>query len=594
MGCRCWYDKCEQAGTPMRRVLPASVLALLMIVGCSVEGDDAATDDADFTEGSGEAKAVMALLNDPAVTAEELVSGAKMTTPVGRDLVAHRNGPDGRAGTQDDDPFDSLREVDEIPGVGPATIKKLFEYAKQKGYYSPGGASGATRVIFSPQPADNNHLTEIAKEIDQAQKSVDVAIYSFSDAGITQALGRAAARGVKVRLVFNDAPADARLPAAGQANSKSAKLEALGVNVRYINKIMHHKFAIIDGPRSDLAAAKTAELITGSANWSSSAARTFDENTVFFKGNEELNLRFQREFDNMWSHSRDFAFKDLPYELSTTNITDAVVQAADKPGSNVFFTSSNFTPRDTTFSGTGANTVADALVAGIQSAQRSIKIASGHLRSRAVSEALIAKKQATPGIDIKVYLDSQEYIAKGTHDIQVAELNECLAAATTEAKKRACTDKGFLFGYQVGQAGIEVRYKYYAYRWDHGYAPQMHHKFMLVDGSRLFSGSYNLSDNAEHETFENMMLLEGQENAALVKAFDDNFEKIWKTGKDENKLAALNAKIDAGGDFPIVFEPMALTWAEVTALKSKMRAACPAIDSQAYRSEPGSHQFCDR
>lgn len=577
----------------MRRALPASVLSLLLMVGCSVEaGDDATTDDADLTEGSSEAKAVMALLNDGSVTAEELVSGAKMTTQVGRDLVAHRNGPDGRAGTQDDDPFDTLREVDAVPGVGPAAIKKLFEYAKQKGYFTPGGASGATRVVFSPQPADNNHLTEIVKEFDRAERSIDAAIYSFSDAKITEALGRAVARGVKVRLVFNDAPADARLPAPAQARSKSAQLENLGVNVRFINKIMHHKFAIIDGPRSDVATAKTARLITGSANWSNSAATRFDENTVFFSGNEEMNLRFQREFDTMWSHSRDFIGKDLPYELSSTSITDASIP--DKPSQGVFFTSANFTVRDTTFSGTGANTVADALVAGIQGAQRSIKIASGHLRSRPVAEALIAKKQAMPAIDIKVYLDGQEYIAKGTHDIQIAELNECLAAASTDAKRRACTDKGFLFGYQIGQAGIEVRYKYYAYRWDHGYAPQMHHKYLLIDGARLYSGSYNLSDNAEHQTFENMMLLEGSENANVVKAFDDNFEKIWKTGKDENKLAALDAKIDAPGDFPIVFEPMALTWAEVTALKSKMRAACPAIDSQPYRSEPGAHQFCDR
>lgn len=585
----------------MRRAVSGSVLSLLFLVlgsaaaGCSTEVDDgSATDDADYTEGSGEAKAVFALLNDASVTAEELVSGAKVTTPVGRDLVAHRNGPDGRVGTQDDDPFDSLREVDEVPGVGPATIKKLFEYAKSKGYYSPGGASGATRAIFSPAPADNNHLTEIAKEIDKAQASVDVAIYSFSDAKITDALGRAVARGVKVRLVFNDAPADARLPAAAQANSKSAKLEAAGINVRYINKIMHHKFAIIDGPRSELAAAKTARLISGSANWSNSAATRYDENTVFFNGNEELNLRFQREFDNMWAHSRDFVGKDLPYELSTTSITDAVLQSAEKTSQNVFFTSANFTPRDTTFSGSGTNAVADPLVAAIQSATRSIKVASGHLRSRPIAEALIAKKAATPSIDIKVYLDGQEFIAKGTHDIQVDDLNACIAAATTPAKKRACTDKGFLFGYQVGQAGIDVRYKYYAYRWDHGYAPQMHHKFMLIDGSRLYSGSYNLSDNAEHETFENMMMLDGAENAALVKSFDDNFEKIWNTGKADNKLASLNAKIDAGGNFPIVFDAMALSWAEVSALKTKIRSSCPAVDSQEYRSSPASHQFCDR
>ncbi|MBK8173336.1 MAG: hypothetical protein IPK60_23795 [Sandaracinaceae bacterium] len=45
-------------------------------------------------------------------------------------------------------------------------------------------------------------------------------------------------------------------------------------------------------------------------------------------------------------------------------------------------------------------------------------------------------------------------------------------------------------------------------------------------------------------------------------------------------------------DFPIVFEPMALTWDQVTALKSNMRSHCSAIDSAAYRSAAAAHRYC--
>ena len=55
------------------------------------------------------------------------------------------------------------------------------------------------------------------------------------------------------------------------AGTKSGKLEQIGVNVRYVNKIMHHKYVIIDGPRTSLDQAQSTTLITGSANWSSSA-----------------------------------------------------------------------------------------------------------------------------------------------------------------------------------------------------------------------------------------------------------------------------------------------------------------------------------
>jgi phosphatidylserine/phosphatidylglycerophosphate/cardiolipin synthase-like enzyme len=576
---------------PSIRVLPLLFLSAALAASaaaCASETDDSTTgDDADLTEGSDAARAVLALVNDSAVSADELLREARVSIDVGKAIVAHRDGADARPGTGDDDAFDTLRELDSIPGVGPATISRIYEYAKRK------GGSGGTEVIFSPAPADASHLVRIAKEIDLAKTSVDIAIYSFSDAGISAALARATGRGVKVRFVFNDAGDNSRQ--ATPATTTSGKLEQSGVNVRFINKIMHHKFMIVDGPREDIARAKTAHLVTGSANWSSSAARTFDENTVIFQNQEELVLRFQREFDNMWAHSRDFTAGATPlaYELSTTAIPDSAIPAG--ANTDVLFTSSNFSVNNTTFSTTGTNTVADGLVAGINSATRSIHIASGHLRSREVAEALIAKKQASPALDIRVYLDGQEYIAKGTHDIQLAKVQTCLAAAgAVESKKRSCLDNDFLFGYQVGDAGIDVRYKYYAYRWDFTYAPQMHHKFMAVDGTTLYSGSYNLSDNAEHDTFENMMVLKGSEHAALIKAFEANFESIWKTGRDENKLAAVNAKIEQGGAFPIVFDPMALTWAEVTALKQKIRTSCPSVDTPEYRSAAASHTVCFR
>ena len=564
------------------RVLSPLLLALAAVsaAGCSadLQDDSSLGDESDLTEGSPEARAVLALVNDPAVSADELLREARVAIGVGQAIVAHRA----------QDPFDTLRELDAIPGVGGATITRLAAYAKRKGLLG-----GGTEVIFSPAPAESSHLVRIAKEIDLATKTVDIAIYSYSDAKISDALARAVDRGVKVRFVYNDASSDSRLAPASKATSTSGKLEASGVNVRFINPIMHHKFMIVDGPREDLARARTAHLVTGSANWSSSAARTFDENTVIFQNQEELVLRFQREFDNMWAHSRDFVGQDLPQELGI-EIADAAIP--DAPNTHVLFTSANFVAsKETTFSTTGTNTVADGLVEGIKNATKSIHLASGHMRSREVAEALVAKHKASPDVDIRLYLDGQEYIAKGTQDLQVAKVETCLAAAgDSAAKRRACTDNDFLFGFQIAESGIDVRYKYYAYRWDFTYAPQMHHKFMAIDGATLYSGSYNLSDNAEHGTFENMLVLTGPQHAALIQAFEANFESIWKTGKDENKLAALDARIAQGGELPIVFDPMALTGPEITALKQKIRAACPDVDSLEFRKQPSAHRTCSR
>jgi phosphatidylserine/phosphatidylglycerophosphate/cardiolipin synthase-like enzyme len=392
-------------------------------------------------------------------------------------------------------------------------------------------------------------------------------MYSFSDSGISAALDRAVKRGVDVRFLFDTASEDKKLTGSALESSKSGKLEKVGVDVRWVNKILHHKFMIVDGPRDEVSTSATAQLVSGSGNWSSGAATKYDENTMFMSGQPELALRLQREFNLLWEHSGDIAANaSLKQELSTLAVTDDLID--DQPDAHVFFTSSNFSVKNTTFSTIGSNTVADQWVAAIQGAKKSIHIASGHLRSRPIAEALMAKVAASPEVDVKVYLDGQEYISDYANQDQKSGLQDCLTAAgTSESKKRACMDKGFLFGLEVGNAGADVRYKFYAYRWDTSYAAQMHHKYVAIDGNKLLSGSYNLSDNAEHNTFENMFVFEGERYAELVASFEANFASMWETGRAEGLLADLTETVETKTTIPIVFPSMALTWQEVTTLK---------------------------
>lgn len=449
-------------------------------------------------------------------------------------------------------------------------------------------------VIFSPQPIEESHNARVAEWIAGAQASIDVMMYRFSDARIHEALGEAVKRGVKVRFLFDTAAQDRKLTGGALAASKSGQLEQKGINVRYVNKILHHKLMIVDGPRDDASRATTAKISSGSANWSLSAATKYDENTLFLTGHEEMALQLQREHNLLWEHSRDLVVDaSLPFELSSLTITPEMVP--DDPDLAVFFTSANFTASGDTFSTTGANAVADELVKAIQCAKTSIHVASGHLRSRPVAEALMAKKVESPSLDIRIYLDGQEYVSKSGHAAQVKALQRCLAkAGETEAARRACLDRGFRFGYQVGESGIDVRYKYYAYRWHAAYAKQMHNKVLIVDGTDLYTGSYNLSDNAEHETFENMMLFRGPEYTALVGEYEDRFEALWETGRPEDLLGALRTTVETADTIPLVFEAMALTHAEVTSLKALIREHCPAVNSPAFRSDPVGHQVCRR
>src|SRR5690606_25504566 len=118
---------------------------------------------------------------------------------------------------------------------------------------------------------------------------------------------------------------------------------------------MHHKFVIIDGPRTSLDAAETATVITGSGNWSFGAATKYDENTLFLEGEPEVTLRMQREFNHLWDHSRDFVF-DASLGMPPA-IAIAEEDIADGPASHAFFTSDNFSVSGDTFSITGSDTV---------------------------------------------------------------------------------------------------------------------------------------------------------------------------------------------------------------------------------------------
>lgn len=538
-----------------------------------------------------ELEAVVTWLNEGPTAS--LIAEAGVHTRAANNLAEHRDGADGAFGTEDDALFGDIHDVDGVYYVGPVAIQQLVAAVADR-CLAP--EEPAVEVVFSPQRYDDSHLVRVRALIDGAERSIDVAMYSFSDAGILDALARAVARGVSIRVIYDGANGDRSDP----VGSRSAQLEDMGIEVRYVNKIMHHKLAIIDGARTSPDEAADGILITGSGNWSNSAGTRYDENTLIVRGNAELNLRYQREFELLWDNGRPFVWNEDIAPIDGLDITDADIP--DDPDVDAGFTSANF---DTyvssrygpTFSVIrGENEVADRWVDLIRDARRSIRIASGHLRSRPVAEAILEAAAANPDLDVRVYLDGQEYLSEWGHDAQQRDLEACLIdAGDSTARQQDCYDRGFLFSYELHHAGVPLRYKFYSYRWHYSYAEQMHHKYMVIDDEILITGSYNLSDNAEHNTMENVAIFSGDAYRPLVDAYAANFDALWVTGEAEGLYDVLIDDITTGtGDFPIVFAPMALDWDRVDALKSAIYANCPVINERDYREHPERHRYCDR
>jgi hypothetical protein len=149
---------------------------------------------------------------------------------------------------------------------------------------SVGQPSASITVLFSP---GGGVRARIISEINKAQSTIDIAVYSFTLDEVREALISARQRGVAIRIV---ADASQAVLSGGEIPA----LEQLGFSIRRIsglgNGIMHNKYMIVDG----------ATLFTGSYNFSYSAENYNFENALFIQGSPVLR-NYISDFNALWA-----------------------------------------------------------------------------------------------------------------------------------------------------------------------------------------------------------------------------------------------------------------------------------------------------
>ncbi|UOQ71255.1 phospholipase D-like domain-containing protein [Hymenobacter cellulosilyticus] len=133
----------------------------------------------------------------------------------------------------------------------------------------------------------------LARYIDRAQESLDVAIYNWNNQTILDAINRAQARGIKVRLIYEATNANnsvkllnAAIPRIGRDSDSDASNRG----------IMHNKFVVID---ANSANATRPWVWTGSTNWTQ--AQLFsDNNNVIAVQDQSLARTYTMEFEEIW------------------------------------------------------------------------------------------------------------------------------------------------------------------------------------------------------------------------------------------------------------------------------------------------------
>lgn len=379
-------------------------------------------------------------------------------------------------------------------------------------------------VFFAPNRAP---LAALARETEDAQATIDLAVYSFSDTRLRDAITNAAKRGVRVRALLNK-------PKSFTAFANS--LERAGVDVRYVNTVMHHKFAIVDGPQSPAKDPAKTVVLTGSCNWTKSSFSRYDEDLISATNEPALAVAFQREFDLLWSNAREFG----------ETIHDAPPRSPPARAADVVFTSANMRAYDYRGQRSFKAKVAleqgvcgRRLIAAIDGARKSVRVAATHFRRADVSAAL--RRAHDRGVRVQVLLDGQEFHSSPSTSIPNARHDE-----------------------QLAKNGVAVRYKVYSERWDYRTAKQMHCKFTIVDDRLVLTGRFNLSANSELKTMENLLAIK---KPHVVNLYVQQFDFMWRYG--EGELDSLISRIRSQNRKPRNFDPISMTAAEIV----KVRAA---------------------
>ncbi|MFB3813567.1 MAG: phospholipase D-like domain-containing protein [Terriglobales bacterium] len=147
-------------------------------------------------------------------------------------------------------------------------------------------------------PDENLEHLDLA-QLDSARRSLDIAMYAFTDKYLAEAVLRAARRGVQVRVYRDRSQFDDEQRKADRHESESTTEMFRGesniqVRVKHSRELMHLKAYCVDGTL----------LRDGSANWSPSGLKRQD-NSVRLTTDPNQVEAFRRVFEGMWARDND-------------------------------------------------------------------------------------------------------------------------------------------------------------------------------------------------------------------------------------------------------------------------------------------------
>ena len=414
----------------------------------------------------------------------------------------------------------------------------------------------AAKVSVMFHPYDPT-LPAIAEDILEAKQSVDMALYNIDTTAENPIIAailsddvqaRMKAGTLKVRMIFEGYESKKKNQA------RMDVLESYGIDVRFMgsSRKMHHKFAVIDSGLSE------AKLITGSANWSLGSFRNYNENILFFEDEPGIIDEFTREYNLLWTTSREFGEVIFPNHV--TSDTEAPLDLGIESHFNTdnLKVSKGRLVKDSKAEGW---TLTRQIVEAIDNAESHLEIATTRIRLRPIFDAI--QRAAARGVKTEILLTMGEYEYRSTR--KKMELKEC-----SDLYEKSCSTSQN-FGVYLnrkdfpGHENVQVRIKWFNIHKSAFLAKQMHSKYMIVDDNVVFTGSFNWSYSAEYQHIENLVELDREFHPTVVDNFQKDFQFMWNQNRGQFKpfIESLEQAITDDKEKDCSFEPMALSETEI-------------------------------
>ena len=260
-----------------------------------------------------------------------------------------------------------------------------------------------------------------------------------------------------------------------------------------------------------------------------------DDESVFLYGQDigkfggafKATKGFQDEFNLLWATSAEYG-QDL-----SEDPTGLPNSQSGFTGADALFNSDNYKKDGQSLelnnnvlikSNDQKYVLTNSIIAAIDSAQESLKIATTRVTLNEVIEAIDRAVQR--GVDVEIVLNMDQY------------------KTDTWAPIR-----------KLANTGADIRIKFYNLAYDRStssglptyIAFQMHSKYVIVDKTNVLTGSFNWSRSGEYNHMENVVAIDMSFFPELQTRFLQNFENVqsWNPEYSEEVKESIQSKLES-------------------------------------------------